>query len=254
MKIFASWSGKQSRKVAEALKSWLPNVLQTADVFISSENIASGDRGLNRIADNLSERGFGIVVLTKSNFEAPWVLFEAGALSNTKPGRVATLLCDMPELALVKSPLSQFQHNKFEKEGIRKLVKDVNSASETPIDDGRLQAAFEKWWPDLEEQYRSIPVDDEASMKSPMTKETNVEAALARIIAELQQQQTNSLVTHSMLANVVSELKTPSVNFLRDIVPGGIPGRLRRVMVDDLAAVEQREALKNAKQKSSESD
>jgi len=71
MKVFASWSGQQSKRVAFALKEWLPGVLQFADIFMSETDIASGDRGLPRIATNLNEAKFGIVVLTKTNVTAP---------------------------------------------------------------------------------------------------------------------------------------------------------------------------------------
>ncbi|ANT53527.1 toll/interleukin-1 receptor domain-containing protein [Mesorhizobium amorphae] len=213
MKIFASWSGEQSRLVAGALKAWLPNVLQAADVFMSSHDIASGDRGLNALASNLSERGFGIVVLTETNFKAPWVLFEAGALSNTLPGRVAPILCDMPALALVQSPLNQFQHNKFDRSGILKLVKDINAASPTPIDEGRLSGAFEKWWPDLESEYRKIPVDKQAEPKAngPRAEEKdNIQAALAQIMIAQSQQ---SRAQNDLRAMLVKALNIDDAHF-----------------------------------------
>ncbi|MER9374255.1 hypothetical protein [Mesorhizobium sp. M0491] len=186
MKIFASWSGKQSHSIAEALKDWLPNVLQAVDVFVSSQDISSGDRGLNTIAENLAERGFGIVILTKTNLKAPWVLFEAGALSNTMPGRVTPLLCDLPDLALVESPLSQFQYNKFDRTGILKLVKDINKASSAPIEDARITSTFEKWWPDLESAYQAIPADklEEEKAKNIGDEKRDTQAALAQLLTQ----------------------------------------------------------------------
>ncbi|MER9687238.1 hypothetical protein [Mesorhizobium sp. M0139] len=213
MKIFASWSGNQSRLVAQALKAWLPNVLQAADVFMSSHDIASGDRGLNALQSNLSERGFGIVVLTETNFKAPWVLFEAGALSNTLPGRVAPLLCDMPELALVQSPLNQFQHNKFDRSGILKLVKDINVASPVPIDDARLSGAFDKWWPDLDAEYRRIPVDQQTDSKADRPRsedKDNIQAALAQIMVAQSQQ---ARAQNDLRAMLVKALKVDDAHF-----------------------------------------
>ncbi|MGX7875103.1 hypothetical protein ACVDG5_022390 [Mesorhizobium sp. ORM6] len=214
MKIFASWSGQQSKQVAEALKNWFPSVLQTVDVFMSAQDIQSGERGLNTIAENLSQRGYGILVLTKTNFNAPWVLFEAGALSNTMPGRVAPLMCDMGELDLVKSPLNQFQHNKFDKEGVLKLVKDVNNASETVIDEGRLQATFEKWWPDLESKYREIPGDSTKTASKNSTNDENFGAALAQIIAEIQKQGRRQAQFSVTLSELFERLNLPRGSFL----------------------------------------
>jgi hypothetical protein len=38
-KVFISWSGEQSKKMAEALRSWLEYVIQSTDPFASSLNI-----------------------------------------------------------------------------------------------------------------------------------------------------------------------------------------------------------------------
>ncbi|WP_287320723.1 TIR domain-containing protein [Mesorhizobium sp.] len=205
MKVFVSWSGVQSKRIALALKDWLPSVLQFADIFMSETDIASGDRGLARIATNLNEARFGIVVLTKSNFTAPWVLFEAGALSIFH-GKVAPLLCNMDPLSLLDSPLQQFQHNKFEKEGLRKLVKAMNALSESPNDDARLQKTFEVWWPSLEEEYRRISTDyADGSPGAPPT-EDKIASALAQIFDELGQQRRVQNVMQGMVFATLKEL------------------------------------------------
>ena len=81
MKIFLSWSGETSRKVAVALRGWLPKVIQAIDPWMSSEDIAKGARWGSDIATQLSEADAGIICLTRENMNAPWILFEAGALS-----------------------------------------------------------------------------------------------------------------------------------------------------------------------------
>ena len=44
MKIFISWSGEQSREMAEALRDWIPDVLPEAEPWMSVADI-SPDRG-----------------------------------------------------------------------------------------------------------------------------------------------------------------------------------------------------------------
>lgn len=247
MKIFASWSGQQSKRIAFALKEWLPDVLQFADIFMSEQDIASGDRGLTSIENNLGEGRFGIVVLTKTNFTAPWILFEAGALSNTLPGKVAPLLCDMDPLSLLHSPLQQFQHNKFDEEGIRKLVNSVNAASQAPIDKTRLHKSFDVWWPKLDEEYRKIMADHPDELSAP-PKEDKIASALAQIIDELGQQRRTQVVMQGIAFETLKrlsgaiplpsaegfslELRPPAWASSETPTPGGVRSRLASLFVD----------------------
>lgn len=41
MKVFVSWSGELSKKIAEELKKWIPCIIQSATVFYSSEDIGN---------------------------------------------------------------------------------------------------------------------------------------------------------------------------------------------------------------------
>lgn len=157
MKIFISWSGELSRKVAEYLKEWLGFVLQGADTFVSSEDIRKGQRWGVEVAKELEDSNFGILCLTKDNLNAPWILFEAGALSKfVKEANVSALLINGVQPADVKGPLSQFQHTNTTKEDIQKLLESINEKmGEKKLEEGRLKTVFEKWYPDLEATIRS---------------------------------------------------------------------------------------------------
>ncbi|WP_368085194.1 TIR domain-containing protein [Vibrio splendidus] len=80
MKVFISWSGDESHKVALALREWLPSVVQSIDPYVSSEDIDKGTRWASDIAGELDESAFGILCVTKQNLDAPWLNFEAGLL------------------------------------------------------------------------------------------------------------------------------------------------------------------------------
>lgn len=83
MKVFISWSGNISWKVAVIFRDWLPSVIQSVEPYVSSEDIDKGARWSTDIAKELEDSTFGILCVTKENLEAPWLSFEAGALSKT---------------------------------------------------------------------------------------------------------------------------------------------------------------------------
>jgi len=145
MKVFLSWSGTKSHKIALAFKDWLPSVIQFIkedDIFVSSEDIDKGSRWSSEIADKLQNSNFGIICVTAENTKAPWLLFEAGALSKFKnTSRVCSFLFDLKEIEKT-NPLSQFQSTKFEKEDILKLIKSLDKANEKKIDERQLTSTY----------------------------------------------------------------------------------------------------------------
>lgn len=189
MRIFASWSGDQARQIAELLKTWIPAVIQDAEVYVSSNDIGKGSRWLSSVTDNLSSIDFGIIVVTKNNINAPWILFEAGALSKSVNGVVIPLLCGVESLDAATSPLSQFQYAKPTFEDIRDLIVRVNTASAKPLGSERLEAAFAKWWPDFETQYGGIELDaaDTAKKGSQADKLSSLEDVVLQLLSETRQ-------------------------------------------------------------------
>ncbi len=160
MKVFISWSGPTSRRVALALKEWLPYVLNTLEPFVSSEDIDKGARWGSDIASQLEETNFGIVCLTPENLGSPWINFEAGALSKAVDiGRVSPFLHGVKK-ADVKPPLGLFQATDSTREDASLLIRSLNAAAGSPITDyGRLDRTVDRWWPDLEQALAAIPAE-----------------------------------------------------------------------------------------------
>lgn len=157
LKIFISWSGERSQALALALRDWLPLLLHYAEPWLSTSDIKSGDRWSNEIAKELQDSNFGIICVTKDNLEAPWLLFESGALAKSlEDGRVIPLRLDL-EISEISGPLTQFQSEKADGEGIRRLVSSLNKVAATPIADDRLAQLFEPMWGGLDQKIAAIP-------------------------------------------------------------------------------------------------
>jgi len=165
MKIFLSWSGKKSHNVALAFRDWLPSVIQSVVPYVSSEDIDKGARWSTDIAKELEDSAFGIICVTKQNLKAPWLTFEAGALSKKlEKSFVSPFLFNMKR-AEIDGPILQFQSTINEKEDIKKLLKTINKAClKDKLTDERLEIAFDVWYPKLEEKLTKIETDfpDEA--------------------------------------------------------------------------------------------
>ena len=173
MKVFISWSGNTSLKVAQQLRDWLPFVINSIEPYVSSEDIDKGARWSTDIAKELADSKFGILCVTKDNFEAPWLSFEAGALSKTMEKSFVTPFLFDIKRSEVQGPILQFQSTIFEKEDIKKMVKTLNKAcGETGISETRLDKSFDVWYPTLEKglnELKSISssVEDNRSAEEP---------------------------------------------------------------------------------------
>lgn len=109
MKVFLSWSGEQSREVAKVLKEWIPDIIQAVDPWMSEEDIHKGARWGSELADSLQGPHFGLLCLTRENLTAPWLLFEAGALSKSLDvARVCPFLFGIEKTDIERGPLLQF--------------------------------------------------------------------------------------------------------------------------------------------------
>jgi hypothetical protein len=165
MKIFVSWSGTDSRAAAELFRNWIPNVIQEAEAWVSSQDISKGEKWVKSLWESLTEHQFGVLMVTKANFESPWILFEAGALSKSVQSLVIPILCNVDRVSLANSPLNQFQNSLPNKEDFGALIQALNAACERPLETSRLQAAFEKWWPDFEKDFAAIKFIDPTTTK-----------------------------------------------------------------------------------------
>lgn len=211
MKVFISWSGSRSKKVAEVLKTWIPLLIQAVDPWISVD-IDKGRRWDAEISEQLEQSRIGIICVTRDNLNANWLHFEAGALSKTKDAFVCTLLLDVKP-SDVQPPLGLFQHTHVQQEDFYKLLQTINVAvgneGERSPSEATLRSLFDKLWPELETSLTAVA-------KQPERPTTPV-----RTDSELIQEVLEILRTQERRA--FTEMNTESES-LQD-APKGIVGR-----------------------------
>ena len=160
MKVFISWSGNRSKVMANALREWLPMVLQYVEPFVSDKDIAAGDRWAEKIATELESSNFGIICITPENINSEWMLFEAGALSKSMlEAKVIPILFGL-ELSVLSGPLKEFQAQKVDAAGIMKVVEAINAVSESKADENIIGRTVPALWPQLEKDLKKIPPKD----------------------------------------------------------------------------------------------
>jgi hypothetical protein len=158
LQVFISWSGERAHAVSKVIKTWLPDVVRNAEPWLSSEDLQKGLQWLPELNKNLSTTGFGLLVLTAENKNAPWLVFEAGVISKALPDKhCCPLLCDLKQTD-VSGPLAQFQGTTLtSKEDMLKLVRTMNDASGTSkVDEERLGKWFNMAWEDFSKKTGDI--------------------------------------------------------------------------------------------------
>ena len=156
-KVFISWGGTLSKRLAEEVKKWLPSVLQFVKPYFTPDDIEKGARWESNIAQELSSSNIGIICLTKDNINRPWILFEAGALSkNLDKSNVCTILFNV-DSSEITGPLTCFQATKFDENDFKKLIKTINNTGgDAKLESTVLDDVFAMWWPKLKEKVEQI--------------------------------------------------------------------------------------------------
>jgi hypothetical protein len=127
---------------------------------MSEADIEKGTRGLNELTKALYTIKVAVACLTPDNLEAPWLLFEAGALSKTidDSSRLCTYLLDGLQPQDIKAPLGMFQATRATKEDSKKLIQTINaSVCDEPLRQEDVDEIFEAMWPSLEATINSLP-------------------------------------------------------------------------------------------------
>lgn len=194
MRVFISWSGDRSKRVAEALKLLLKDVI-FADAWVSSQNVPKGSVWFGKLSGMISQSDFGILCLTKGNTASPWVAFEAGALFKALgEDHVCPFLID-PEIDL-EQPFSLLQSVGSSRDDILKLVCDINGANSAHgVSSDDLNRRFKKSWPDFRDTLKTVREKEE----EPTTTE--------RLLQRLSLQDSKIEALQNLFQDIVTQIR-----------------------------------------------
>lgn len=186
MRVFVSWSGEQARAIGEALRDWLPSVIQSVKPYFSPADISKGARWASDVARELEASKVGLIIVTRDSLQSDWVMFEAGALSRSvEQSRVIPLLFRLTP-GDVTGPLAQFQLAAFNHDQLLQVLETINQAQgEAALAPTTLKAVFEKWWPDLQSKVDSI-LDKASAPVEPVRSDREVLDEILSILRSAQ--------------------------------------------------------------------
>jgi hypothetical protein len=172
LEIFISWSGAIGKKIAVALKDWIPLLLQDVDVNISPD-IEKGEVWFDRLMKMLIESKFGIICATKESLVSPWVNFEVGVIASVQKKNVAPFIFNVDVSILADNPLHLFQYVQNKKDSIKELILDINKKLENPVNDNIIIRHFENYYPELEEKINLYLKEEQEGKKETKKEITN---------------------------------------------------------------------------------
>lgn len=130
------------------MKDLLESINPAIRPWYSKYDIKPGQRWNNSLQNNLRAANYGIICVTNDSMHSPWVLFEAGALSNSVTiESVCPYLIDV-EREQLKLPLSQFQAVLATYTETLELVRSINfNMGQNSLRDVVLIDRFDQYWP-----------------------------------------------------------------------------------------------------------
>ncbi|MGV9588556.1 hypothetical protein [Streptomyces tendae] len=185
MKLFISWSGDKARQCALVLEDWIKKMNHTVQPFCSPTGIAKGDLARLRISEELRESDLGIVCVTRGNQMAPWLNFEAGAVSKAVSySRVMPFLIDLRDKDLKSGPLSSYQATDSSDRGhVWDMVKTINGECQSPVEPAVLRSHFDLYWGELDEKLKKIRAMAEPVPEEPR-KTPDILNELVRLVRD----------------------------------------------------------------------
>ena len=216
--VFFSWSGERSKKVAEAFQDIFKEVFDPViECFLSTRDIAPGARSIQILFDKLEKCNYGICFIDSENVTAPWIQFEAGALSKmVENSKVMILLLDNNTECLQGTPLFAFQHKLFNREHIQSIFEEIIKLFDQESSKESFLKRFEKSWGSFSERSNKIlaNVQNEIDIQNTNKDELNTIKKMLIDVQNLLKNDYSETIKESV--GVVTELKKIMLNMSPD--------------------------------------
>lgn len=156
VRVFVSWSGERGKLLAEAICYWLPRVHSSVRPWMSKQ-IPVGKRWQREVGQRLESTDVGIICVTPENKTAPWLMFEAGALSKRLDhSSVCPVLYELRPDDLV-SPLDQFQAIEIDRDQMTHMVLTLNGLlGDDASDRGIVEEAVRSQWSKFQKKLQKV--------------------------------------------------------------------------------------------------
>lgn len=197
--VFISWSQEKSHMIAKIIKESLCDLFDNKiEFWVSSEDIEGGSFPVSTILDALSNSSMALLCLDKSNYQTPWIYYEAGIVfgknwniakdtdaKNTTEFKnlpiVVPMVFDKTEKTLFeKTPLKNMQIVSFEKSAFKKFVTDVNKAyfktqKTYALPQEALMTRFDQIWKGLSDKISVVIKGEDKGGRNMLTEKNIVE-------------------------------------------------------------------------------
>lgn len=202
MKIFMSWSGDQSKKIAELVKNFLDKVVQLSHPFISSRNIELGSLWHNQVIREANETNYGLLFITPESRDSPWLHFEAGMLlKDLEKDRIVPILFGIKISEIIR-PLSDFHSIEFDESSFFDLVSEINKMTSRPLEKENLKQVFDSF-------YNKLSLDiEEVISSSDSVKKIPIESKVDELIDYARGERMALMEISSTLKNTISQTHT----------------------------------------------
>jgi predicted nucleotide-binding protein len=155
MRVYLSWSGQLSHTVANLLRDWLPEVLETVEPWLASADATSEERDYSK-----SEYDVIIPCVTRDNTEALGNAIPIGAIyqlpSDDFPAVMVVLVG--VKLSDLSGIIRMFDSAGLSEKGMQTLLGALNERAEIPIDPLACKTRVHMLWPRLERSLADLHV------------------------------------------------------------------------------------------------